>query len=36
MQGNANVILVNARGYENKCINDEIFFKDVVVELLVT
>ena len=27
MQGNANVILVNAKGYENKCINDEIFLK---------
>ena len=37
MQGNANVILVNAKGYENKCINDEIFFfKDVAVELFVT
>ena len=28
MQGNANkVILANAKGYENKCINDEIFLK---------
>ena len=27
MQGNANVILVNARGCENRCVNDEIFLK---------